>query len=75
MKTGNIMIGAVKKQQPQWVFKIYEVGDINEKSGLADYKYIKTMKVRRADSRSARDVVMKSYSYKATGKDYRVEQQ
>ena len=75
MKTGNVLIGAVKKQQPQWVFKIYEVGDINEKSGLADYKYIKTMKVRRADSRSARDVVMKSYSYKATGNNYLIEQQ
>jgi len=75
MKTGNVLIGAVKKQQPQWVFKIYEVGDINEKSGLADYKYIKTMKVRRSDSRSARDVVMKSYRYKATGKNYLVEQQ
>ena len=75
MKTGNVLIGAVKKRQPQWVFKIYEVGDINEKSGLADYKYIKTMKVRRSDSRSARDVVMKNYSYKATGKNYLVEQQ
>ena len=34
----NVMIGAVKKQQPQWVFKIYEIGDVNEESGLAEYK-------------------------------------
>jgi hypothetical protein len=68
-------IGAVKKQQPQWVFKIYEIGDVNEESGLAEYKYIKTMKVRRADARSAEDVVRKTYSWKATGKDYKVERQ
>jgi hypothetical protein len=71
----NVMIGAVKKQQPQWVFKIYEIGDVNEESGLAEYKYIKTMKVRRADARSAEDVVRKTYSWKATGKDYKVERQ
>ena len=71
----NVFIGAIKKQQPQWVFKIYEVGDIDEESGLAEYKYIKTMKVRRADARSAEDVVRRTYSWKATGKDYKIERQ
>ena len=33
------------------------------------------MKVRRADARSAEDVVRKTYSWKATGKDYKVERQ
>ena len=69
----NVMIGAVKKQQPQWVFKVFEIGDIDEKSGLAEYKYIKTVKVRRADVRSAEDVVRRTWSWKATGKDYKIE--
>jgi hypothetical protein len=71
----NIMIGAVKKQQPQYVFKVYEVGDVNENSGLAEYKYVKTVKVRRADARSAEDAVRKNWSWKATGKDYKIERQ
>lgn len=69
----NVMIGSVKKQQPQWVFKVFEIGDIDEKSGLAEYKYIKTVKVRRADARSAEDVVRRTWSWKATGKDYKIE--
>lgn len=71
----NVMIGAVKKQQPQFTFKVYEVGDIDEKSGLAEYKYVKTVNVRRADARSAEDVVRRKYSWQATGKEYKVERQ
>lgn len=71
----NVMIGAVKKQQPQFTFKIYEIGDIDEESGLAEYKYVKTVKVRRADAYSAQDFVRKKYSWKATGKDYKIERQ
>lgn len=71
----TVMIGAVKKQQPQYVFKVYEVGDVNENSGLAEYKYVKTVKVRRADARSAEDAVRKNWSWKSTGKDYKIERQ
>jgi len=54
-------------------FNIYEQGDINEKSGLAEYKKIKTVNIKRASLESAHEFLRKKYSYKNTGKNYIVE--
>jgi hypothetical protein len=72
----NIFIGGISgvaKKQPQYIYNVYEVGDINEKSGLAEYKKIKVVKVRRAEERSAKDYVHSLYNYRKTGKSYLIE--
>jgi hypothetical protein len=72
----NIFIGGISgvaKKQPQYIYNVYEVGDINEKSGLAEYEKIKVVKVRRAEERSAKDYVHGLYNYKKTGKSYVIE--
>jgi len=72
----NIFIGGISgvaKKQPQYIYNVYEVGDINEKSGLAEYKKIKVVKVRRAEERSAKDYVHNLYNYRKTGKSYLIE--
>jgi hypothetical protein len=46
MKTGNVLIGgigAVKKKQDQYVFNVYEMGDVSEDSGQAEYKKVKVL--------------------------------
>ena len=56
----NVMIGAVsakKKKQDQYVFNVYEMGEINEDSGQAEYKKVKVLKIRRADQRGTRSTV------------------
>ena len=76
MITGNVLIGnigAVKKKQDQYVFNVYEMGDINESSGQAEYKKVKVLKVRRADQRGARDVAYKTMRAKDPNKDYFIE--
>lgn len=71
----NIMIGAVGKKpnQESYKFYIFEQGNINEKSGLAEYKKIKTVNIKRASLESAREFLRKKYSYKNTGKNYLVQ--
>lgn len=71
----NVMIGAVAKKtnQDSYKFNIYEQGDVNEKSGLAEYKKIKTVNIKRASLESAREFLRKKYSYKNTGKNYLIE--
>jgi len=72
----NVMIGAIsakKKKQDQYVFNVYEMGEINESSGLAEYKKIKVLKIRRADLRGARDVAYKTMRAKDPKKDYFIE--
>jgi hypothetical protein len=76
MITGNIMIGsigAVKKKQDQYVFNVYEMGDVSEDSGQAEYKKVKVLKVRRADQRGARDVAYKTMRAKDPNKNYFIE--
>ena len=72
----NVMIGAVsakKKKQDQYVFYVYEIGEINEDSGQAEYKKVKVLKIRRADLRGARDVAYKTMRAKDPKKDYFIE--
>jgi hypothetical protein len=72
----NIFIGGISgvaKKQPQYIYNVYEVGDIDEKSGLAEYQKIKVVKVRRAEERSAKDYVHGLYNYRKTGKNYFIE--
>jgi len=64
-------IGAASKEV--YIFSIYPVIGISERDGLPIFGKTFQAKVTRTSTRSAEEFIRKKYSYKATGKEYKIE--